>query len=343
MKLKMLLMSAAVALTACAGAAASDGGYTLTLPLSPEDDDATVFIVNYDNGAKIDSVTVEDGRAVFKGSVDEPVMARLTMDGQRMGTFILENGDLTMVPQKGISSPLNDNLTAIQQELSAIVQQYRALPDDSASMARGAELEKQYNDVVEKTIVENAGNPVGYYFFMNKAYEYSLPELKDALEKYPAFKKYERVNKLVEAAENKARTQPGNKFVDFEIANDSTVQRLSDYVGKGKYVLVDFWASWCGPCIRETKVIKEILQEYGPKGLQVLGVAVWDEPQNTLDAIEKHQLPWPQILNAQTVPTDLYGISGIPCIILFGPDGTIISRDKQDAELKADVARVFEK
>ncbi len=343
MKLKMLLMSAAVALTACAGAAASDGGYTLTLPLSPEDDDATVFIVNYDNGAKIDSVTVEDGRAVFKGSVDEPVMARLTMDGQRMGTFILENGDLTMVPQKGISSPLNDKLTAIQQELSAIVQQYRALPDDSASMARGAELEKQYNDIVEKTIVENAGNPVGYYFFMNKAYEYSLPELKDALEKYPAFKKYERVNKLVEAAENKARTQPGNKFVDFEIANDSTVQRLSDYVGKGKYVLVDFWASWCGPCIRETKVIKEILQEYGPKGLQVLGVAVWDEPQNTLDAIEKHQLPWPQILNAQTVPTDLYGISGIPCIILFGPDGTIISRDKHDAELKADVARVFEK
>ena len=343
MKLKMLLMSAAVALTACAGAAASDGGYTLTLPLSPEDDDATVFIVNYDNGAKIDSVTVEDGRAVFKGSVDEPVMARLTMDGQRMGTFILENGDLTMVPQKGISSPLNDKLTAIQQELSAIVQQYRALPDDSASMARGAELEKQYNDIVEKTIVENAGNPVGYYFFMNKAYEYSLPELKDALEKYPAFKKYERVNKLVEAAENKARTQPGNKFVDFEIANDSTVQRLSDYVGKGKYVLVDFWATWCGPCIRETKVIKEILQEYGPKGLQVLGVAVWDEPQNTLDAIEKHQLPWPQILNAQTVPTDLYGISGIPCIILFGPDGTIISRDKQDAELKADVARVFEK
>ena len=342
MKLKMLLMSAAVALTACAGAAASDGGYTLTLPLSPEDDDATVFIVNYDNGAKLDSVTVEDGRAVFKGSVDEPVMARLTMDGQRMGTFILENGDLTMVPQKGISSPLNDKLTAIQQELSAIVQQYRALPDDSASMARGAELEKQYNDIVEKTIVENAGNPVGYYFFMNKAYEYSLPELKDALEKYPAFKKYERVNKLV-AAENKARTQPGNKVVDFEIANDSTVQRLSDYVGKGKYVLVDFWASWCGPCIRETKVIKEILQEYGPKGLQVLGVAVWDEPQNTLDAIEKHQLPWPQILNAQTVPTDLYGISGIPCIILFGPDGTIISRDKQDAELKADVARVFEK
>lgn len=343
MKLKMLLMSAAVALTACAGAAASDGAYTLTLPLTPDEDDATVFIVNYDNGAKIDSVTVTDGKAVFSGSVSEPVLARLVMDGQRMGTFILENGDLTMVPQKGVSSPMNDHLADMQKQLGEIVQQYRALPDDSASVAKGAELEARYNAIVEKAIDDNKDNPIGYYFFMNKAYEYSLPELNAALDKYPSFKKYERVNKLVEAAQNKARTQPGNKFVDFEVANDSTVQRLSDYVGKGKYVLVDFWASWCGPCIRETQVIKEILQEYGPKGLEVLGVAVWDEPQNTLQAIEKHQLPWPQILNAQTIPTDLYGISGIPCIILFGPDGTIISRDKQDAELKADVARVFDK
>lgn len=343
MKLKMLLMSAAVALTACAGAAASDGAYTLTLPLTPDEDDATVFIVNYDNGAKIDSVTVTDGKAVFSGSVSEPVLARLVMDGQRMGTFILENGDLTMVPRKGVSSPMNDRLADMQKQLGEIVQQYRALPDDSASVTKGAELEARYNAIVEKAIDDNKDNPIGYYFFMNKAYEYSLPELKAALDKYPSFKKYERVNKLVEAAQNKARTQPGNKFVDFEVANDSTVQRLSDYVGKGKYVLVDFWASWCGPCIRETQVIKEILQEYGPKGLEVLGVAVWDEPQNTLQAIEKHQLSWPQILNAQTIPTDLYGISGIPCIILFGPDGTIISRDKQDAELKADVARVFDK
>lgn len=343
MKLKMLLMSAAVALTACSGAAASDGAYTLTLPLTPDEDDATVFIVNYDNGAKIDSVTVTDGKAVFKGTVSEPVLARLVMDGQRMGTFILEEGELTMVPQKGVSSPMNDRVTDTQKQLGEIVQQYRALPDDSASVAKGKALEARYNAIVEKAIDDNKDNPVGYFFFMNKAYEYSLPELREALEKYPAFKKYERVGKLLEAAENKARTQPGNKFVDFEVAGDSTVQRLSDYVGKGKYVLVDFWASWCGPCIRETKVIKEILEEYGPKGLQVLGVAVWDEPQNTLQAIEKHQLPWTQIINAQTIPTDLYGISGIPCIILFGPDGTILSRDKQDADLKADVAKAFDK
>lgn len=69
----------------------------------------------------------------------------------------------------------------------------------------------------------------------------------------------------------------------------------------------------------------------------MLGVAVWDEPQNTLKAIEQHQLPWEQIINAKTVPTDIYGISGIPCIILFDPEGNIISRDKQDEDLVKDV------
>ena len=101
-----------------------------------------------------------------------------------------------------------------------------------------------------------------------------------------------------------------------------------------KKVLVDFWASWCGPCMRQAAVLKEIYAEYHDKGLEIVGVAVWDEPQNTLEAIKTKELPWNNILNAQTIPTDLYGISGIPCIIIIGPDGTILSRDKQGDELK---------
>ena len=85
-------------------------------------------------------------------------------------------------------------------------------------------------------------------------------------------------------------------------------------------------------------MLKYLYKEYGPQGLKVLGVAVWDEPANTKKAIETHQIPWECIINAQTIPTDLYGISGIPCIILFAPDGTIVSRDKQDDALRADVA-----
>jgi hypothetical protein len=80
-------------------------------------------------------------------------------------------------------------------------------------------------------------------------------------------------------------------------------------------------------------VLKKIREEFEGQNLDILGVAVWDEPQNTEAAIKRHQLPWPQIINAQSIPTDLYGIPAIPCIILFGPDGTILSRDKQGDEL----------
>jgi len=90
-------------------------------------------------------------------------------------------------------------------------------------------------------------------------------------------------------------------------------------------------------------MLKELYNKYKDKGLDVLGVAVWDKPEDTEAAIRNHNLPWESILDAQTIPTDLYGISGIPCIMLIGPDGTILSRDKQDDELRADVARYLEK
>ena len=106
----------------------------------------------------------------------------------------------------------------------------------------------------------------------------------------------------------RSATAAGNKFVDFTVEGDS-VQKLSDYVGRGRYTLVDFWASWCGPCRREMPVIKELYDEFNSKGLDVVGVAVWDEPEDSKKAMEQLELPWPQILNAKSVPTDLYGSS----------------------------------
>ncbi len=81
-------------------------------------------------------------------------------------------------------------------------------------------------------------------------------------------------------------------------------------------------------------VIKELYEEFGSKGLQVLGVAVWDEKDASVKAIEQLELPWPQILNAQTVPTDIYGISGIPHIMLIDPEGVIVARGMQGDSLR---------
>lgn len=335
MKSRILTIGAAAILAACSGANAAqgDGGYRVAVQLPEEDDEMMAFLVNYDTNAKIDSVMVEDSKAVFSGKVDEPVAARVIVDGQRRGTFILENAEIEMGGDKAPSSPLNDVISAYQAKARAIVAEAEALPKDSASMAKMEALEARYDALSDSVMRANIDNPVGYLMFTGDAWSLSLDELKAELEKHPSLKKYERVQKLLTSAEAKERTTPGHKFVDFTVTNDSVTQSLSDYVGKGKYVLADFWASWCSPCIRETKVIKEILKEFGPKGLEILGVAVWDEPENTLRAVEQHKLPWPQILNTQSVATDLYGIPAIPCIILFSPDGTIVSRGKQGDEL----------
>lgn len=148
----------------------------------------------------------------------------------------------------------------------------------------------------------------------------------------------------VEAVDALSATAEGKPFVDFTIvqdANDSegSTVSLSDYVGKGKYILVDFWASWCGPCRREIPNIAAVYDKYAGDDFDVLSVAVWDKPEDTKAAATEHGVVWNQIINAQQIPTDAYGIEGIPQIMLFGPDGTILKRDLRGEGIEAEVSK----
>lgn len=325
---------------ACAALSTQAAPYTVKVNLSADEDGAMAYLIDYDNGAKIDSINVDEGVAFFSGDLAAPTVARIMIDGKRYGSFILEPGttNITYNPFKVEGGELNARMDAFEKESARLAQEYRAATDD----ARRETVKGVFDALLNKTMMDNIENPIGYEIFMQEAYEMTPEQLTAFVAEHPSLNKYQRVQKLLQANERKAATSVGNKFTDFEIEYNGETHRLSDVVGKGDYVLVDFWASWCNPCIKQTAVIKDLYKDYKDKGLKVLGVAVWDEPEATKAAIEKHELPWSAWLNGQNVPTDAYGISGIPCIILFGPDGTILSRDKQDDALKADVAKYFE-
>ena len=334
MTFSLRTIAAAASLAAAALAIAEP--FRVIIPLSDDDNGAMARLTNYDTGAQLDSVLVADGAAVFTGDIDEPILARVTIDSERTPSFVLESGTIALSKDgEFFGTMLNDQLRAFSAEVKAIAEKYRNASDEEEQAA----LYARYNAALDSALVENADTPLGlFYFLQSDATQLDAAALRQRLARFPQIAKSQRVKTILDAAEKREATSVGHKFVDFEVTYDGKTSRLSDYVGKGHYTLVDFWASWCGPCIRQTAVLKDIYREYKDKGLEVLGVAVWDNPDDTKRAIEQHELPWPSIIGAGTIPTDLYGIAGIPCIILFGPDGTILSRDKQDDALRADVA-----
>lgn len=340
MKHSLIYAGALLLLASCSKSSHTE--YVVTLNAGEKGEGKTAYIVDFDTEENLDSAVITQGVAVFNGSLESPRYVSVTVDGRNAAEFFLEGDSISITDGIVEGGSLNALNHKYWEDRMALIDEFRTLPD-SVQQQRYDEYQGRIEGMETALMEENIDNALGYYyFFYGPCRNMELVELDSAIAKHPVLGEYKRVQKVRDGLIKKDETSEGKMFKDFEVTYNDSVFRLSDHVGKGKYVLVDFWASWCGPCIRQTAVIKDLYKEYGPKGLEVIGVAVWDKPEDTLKGIESHELPWMNVINAQSIPTDIYGIQGIPTIILFGLDGTIVSRDKQDDELREAVAKAME-
>lgn len=150
--------------------------------------------------------------------------------------------------------------------------------------------------------------------------------------------------KLKRTIDKMKATAVGNVAPDFKLQTpEGSEVALSDY--RGKYVLLDFWASWCGPCLQEVPNVKKVYDQYHDQGFEILSVSLDDKKENWVNAIEKHQLNWEHVssLKGWDCPVvKLYSISGVPAMYLIDKEGKIMASGLRGETLVEKVAGLFQ-
>lgn len=349
------------------GACQSGTKYTISGTISGLDS-AKVYLVKAEQGrpVEVDTVDVVKGSFEFKGEAGMPEMHYLRLnDREYFAQFFLENGKIAVMANKDSlqntkvsGSKSNDLFNGYLDEIKKLNKEYVSLSEqyNQAMMKGDMEAANKAKIDVEAMmanmkvysknfISENRNSIVAPFLYLSQFInEASAEELDTIVSIFPAeYTESVYVKEINRIAGLKKKTAVGSPAPDFTMndQNDSPVS-LSSF--KGKYLLIDFWASWCTPCRQENPNVVRIYQRFKDKGFDILGVSLDREKEAWVKAIEEDQLSWTHVSDLkfwQNEVAQLYGVQSIPHTVLLDKEGKIVAKDLRGESLEAKLVELL--
>lgn len=360
----LLWMAAALMLAACNPRAGNR--ISLTGTVERDIDSLSISVMRNDNSdTLIAKVPVVDGQYAWKGTADSACIIRVYYgQGSRdFYRFIGEPGDIVLnIPLEGegfpSGTPLNDSIHAYQSNVARL----NAKANDLGAEVRAAQTDEERDSLYEEQrkvwhegnfyradVLNRHTDDIFGIYLLRDFQLYNYPErIEEATRKLKENFPDNFWAKMVgDRNEGLMRGFPGRKYTDLRMATPEGGElSLSDVVPSNRYTYVDFWASWCGPCVADIPHVKAAYEKYHKMGLEIVGVSFDNDEGNWKEALKKYGMAWLQMSDLKgwgCAAAKVYGINAIPSTLLIGQDGIIVARDLRGQELAQKMAELLER